>query len=168
MAGGIGLGKLCSCHCSCYKNYDGFSFGKTFHLKPLSLQGTYANNLKHVNSTINFDGTIRIPKAKDMFKCFDNNSEGGGKNTHDLHLCYCFINFFIYRLFVAFIITILEHVKNINVAIHLPLPGNCCASQKRRKENSVEYWMVSVGNHGKLLMQLKKKKNKLLNLPTNP
>lgn len=55
-------------------------------------------NFKHVNSTINFDGTIHIPKAKDMFKCFANNSEGGGKNTHDLHLRYCFIMFFIYRL----------------------------------------------------------------------
>lgn len=51
-------------------------------------------NFKHVNSTINFDGTIHIPKAKDMLKCFTNNSEGGGKNTHDLHLRYCFIIFF--------------------------------------------------------------------------
>jgi len=32
---------------------------------------------------------------------------------------------------MALIITILEHVKNINVAIHLPLLGNCCSSQKR-------------------------------------
>lgn len=55
-------------------------------------------NFKHVNSTINFDGTIHIPKAKDMLKCFTNNSEGGGKNTHDLHLYYCFIIFFIYSL----------------------------------------------------------------------
>lgn len=78
-------------------------------------------NFKHVNSTINFDGTVHIPKAKDMLKCFTNNSEEGGKNTHDLHLCYCFIIiiFLFIASFMAFIITQLEHVKNINVAIHL-------------------------------------------------
>lgn len=53
-------------------------------------------NFKHVNSTINFDGTVHIPKAKDMLKCFTNNSEEGGKNTHDLYLCYCFIFFFFF------------------------------------------------------------------------
>lgn len=44
-------------------------------------------------------GATHTPKPKDMLKCFTNNSEGGGKNTRDLHLCYCFINFFIYSLF---------------------------------------------------------------------
>lgn len=41
--------------------------------------------------------------------------------------------------FVSLIITILEHVKNINVAIHLPLLDNCCASQKQREKGILWY-----------------------------
>lgn len=54
--------------------------------------------------------------------------------------------------FMAFIIAILQHVKNINVAIHLPLLDNCCASQKRGKEDPVDDWMAYVGNHDNFLM----------------
>lgn len=44
--------------------------------------------------------------------------------------------------FMAFIITILQCVKNINVAIHLPLLDNYYASEKRGKEDPAEHWMA--------------------------
>lgn len=40
--------------------------------------------------------------------------------------------------FIEFIITILQHVKNINVAIHLPLLDNCYASQKKEEKKILQ------------------------------
>lgn len=57
--------------------------------------------------------------------------------------------------FIEFIITILQHVKNINVAIHLPLLDNCYASQKKRRKRSYRT-VDGLCNHDNFLMQLEK------------
>ena len=114
-----------------------------------------------MNSTINSDGTVHILK---LGTCLSASlitvREGRGKE----HPWPPFMLLPRFVLFIyLFIYLFIEHAKNINVVIQLPLLHSWCTSEK--KGDPVEDWIASVGNHDSFLMQ--SKKNLSVTFPQN-